>query len=151
MYKDIFLTTTDTVPGIGAPYTPEGESALYELKKRPQHKKIIIMVGTLEQARSFKEWNEAAEELAKQFWPGATTLALTNNLAIRLPDVVGLREVLKVKGPVYMTSANISGSPQLSLEEAKKAFPEIKEVYDFGVGSGKPSTIIRVEDGKVLR
>jgi tRNA A37 threonylcarbamoyladenosine synthetase subunit TsaC/SUA5/YrdC len=50
-----------------------------------------------------------------------------------------------------MTSANISGQPQLSFKEAKKTFKQIKETYYFGEGNNKTSTIIRVNDGKILR
>ena len=68
-----------------------------------------------------------------------------------MPDSKGLRDLLEKKGPVYMTSANISGEEQLSFEEAKEKFPDIKECYDFGVSSGLPSKIIRVKDREVLR
>lgn len=150
-FKDIFLTTTDTVPGIGAPMNKVGEEALYEIKKRPKEKKIIIMVGSIDQARKLNGWDENAEELAKEYWPGNVTLALTPEVAVRMPNVKGLCELIIKKGPVYMTSANISGETQLTFEEAKKKFKEIKEHYYFSEGNGIPSTIIRVKDKKVLR
>lgn len=150
-FKDIFLTTTDTIPGIGAPYTKVGENALYELKKRPREKKIIIMVGSIEQARTLKGWSQKAEELASKHWPGKTTLVLNKEIAVRMPGVPELCNLIRQKGIVYMTSANISGMPHLTIEDAIKQFPEIKEVYNFGTGSGHPSRIIRVSDGKVLR
>lgn len=150
-FKDVFLTTTDTVPGLGAPMTPEGEAALYELKKRPKTKRIIIMVGSIEQARKLNGWSQKAEELAKEYWPGRTTLVLNEEIAVRIPGVKELRELIIDMGPVYMTSANISGEKQLTFEEAKEQFPEVTKHYDFGVGTGKPSTIIRVEDNEVLR
>ncbi|NQZ66126.1 MAG: Sua5/YciO/YrdC/YwlC family protein [Mycoplasmatales bacterium] len=150
-YQKIFLTTTDTIVGIGAPMTEEGLDSLYILKKRPRYKRIIIMVGSLEQARSLEDWSEKAEVYAKKYWPGNTTLVLSDKQAVRLPGNERLANLIIEKGPTYMTSANISGGENLSLQEAREVFKDIKEYYDFGEGSGEASTIIRVEDGKVLR
>ena len=55
------------------------------------------------------------------------------------------------KGPLYVTSANVSGGKELSFEEAKEFFNNIKKYYNFGEGTGKASKIIRVKDGEVLR
>ena len=150
-YKKLFLTTTDTVPGIGAPMTFFGKRALYKIKKRSKIKKIIVMIGNMDQARKMKEWNINAEAYAKKYWPGKVSLVISDKLALRIPGNKKLRELIIKKGPVYMTSANISGKKQLSFKQAKEKFSQIKEVYNFGKGDGKPSKIIRVSDGKVLR
>ena len=150
-YKEIFLSTTDTVPGLGAPMTKEGLAKLYELKQRPLKKGIIILVSSIEQARVLSDWTDQAEEIAKAKWPGATTIVISKNQAVRMPNQKGLLELIEKKGPIFMTSANISGKPSLSFEEAKKEFPNLGNYYNFGEGSGKPSTIIRSNDGKVLR
>ena len=150
-YKNLFISTTDTVVGIGAPISPKNLSLLFEIKKRPRTKGIIIMVSNYNQARKLDGWNDKAEEFAKKVWPGATTLVLSESVAVRMPDKKGLLNLIDDIGPIYMTSANISGKKQLSFEEAIKEFPMIERNYNFGVGSGKPSTIIRVEDGKVFR
>lgn len=150
-FDELFLATTDTIVGLGGPINENNKEAIYFLKRRAKSKSLIIMVGTLEQARSFKEWNEKAEIYAQKFWPGATTLVLSNELALRMPDKKELCELIEKTGPVYMTSANISGEKPLSLEEAKNTFNQVKRTYDFGPGSGQASKIIRVEDGEVLR
>lgn len=150
-YEELFLTTTDTVTGIGAPVSKENFKAIVDVKSRDPKKPFIIMVGSLKQAESFKEWTPKAAKLAKEYWPGATTLVLSDTLALRLPDSKELRDLILQLGPVYMTSANISGEPALPLEEAKGAFYEIKTFYNFGAGSGKPSQIIDVKTGNILR
>ncbi len=150
-YRKLFLVTTDTVPGIGAPMNYFGLRALYKIKKRDKNKKIIVMISSLEEARKMKGWNQKSEKLAKKHWPGKVTLAISKKLALRIPGNKKLRELISKKGPVYMTSANISGQPQLSFKEAKKTFKQIKETYYFGEGNNKTSTIIRVNDGKILR
>ena len=150
-YEQLFLTTTDTVTGIGAPVSKENYEAILDLKQRDPNKGFIIMVGSLEQARKFKDWSQKAEKLAEQHWPGEVTLALSDKVALRMPGVLALRDLIKSLGPVYMTSANEQGEAPLTLEEAKDTFYEIRKYYDFGKGSGTSSMIIRVKDGEVLR
>lgn len=149
-YESLFISTTDTVVGIGTPVKNGNLNLIYEIKKRDLNKKIIILVSSLEQARKFKEWTKEADIMAQKNWPGAISL-IVNNQGFRMPDQKGLLELLEKIGPIYMTSANLSGQNTLNLEEAKKQFPMIKKVYNFGDGSGNASRIIRVEDKKELR
>lgn len=151
-YKDVFIATTDTVMGIGIPINKNDGSLIFELKKRPKAKSLIIAIGSLKQARKFKGWSKEAEEYAQRYWPGATTLVLSEKLALRIPDNDNLINLLLDKGPCYLTSANISGKkPVASIKEAKKIFKDVNNFYDFGPMSGKSSTIIDVKNGKVLR
>jgi len=150
-YEQLFLTTTDTVTGIGAPVSKENYEAILDLKQRDPDKGFIIMVGSLEQARKFKDWSPKAEKLAAEHWPGEVTLALSEKVALRMPGFLALRDLIIALGPVYMTSANEQGEAPLKLSQAKETFYEIRKFYDFGKGSGTPSMIIRVKDGEVLR
>lgn len=150
-YKNIFIATTDTVVGIGAPMTKENEQLIYELKQRPKSKPIIIMVGSIEQACKLDGWNDNAQQLADKHWPGNTTLVLTETIAVRMPDCDELRKMIDTHGAIYMTSANISGEPQLTFEQAVDKFPQIEQHYNYCEGSGRPSTIIDVNTMKVLR
>ena len=129
---NIFITTTDTVIGIGGPISNVVYEGIFSYKKRSKGKHLIIMVGSIEQARKFEGWNDKAEELAKKYWPGAVTLAVNENLALRIPNKDGLRELLNEVGPVYMTSANISGQPPVkSIEEAKRSISSSEEFLRF--------------------
>ncbi|WGI36798.1 L-threonylcarbamoyladenylate synthase [Mesomycoplasma lagogenitalium] len=148
--NDVFITTTDTVVGIGVPVNSNNVEILYKLKNRNLSKKIIILVSSIEQARTFKQWNIDAEKMAHKYWPGATTLVV-NDQGFRMPDQSGLLQLLEKLGPCYVTSANISGKQTLNLQEAQKTFFMIKKVYDFGEGTNKPSKIIRVENMEEIR
>ena len=150
-YNDIFLSTTDTVVGIGAPVSQKNFNAIMKLKKRDSQKPLIIMVGSIEQAQKLEGWNSQAQKLADEFWPGATTLILSKTVAVRMPDVLELCNLIKQIGPIYMTSANISGQKENTLEEAKITFPDVKKYYEFGLGTGVASSIIDVNTKKVLR
>ncbi|CRH46035.1 Putative translation factor (SUA5) [Chlamydia trachomatis] len=54
-YNKLFISTTDTVLGIGGPVDRETENLIYEIKGRDKNKKLIILVASLKQARMFKQ------------------------------------------------------------------------------------------------
>lgn len=150
-YQKLIISTTDTVLGIGGPVSKEVEDLIYEIKGRDRNKKLIILVSSIKQARQFKEWNSQADEFAKKYWPGATTIVV-NNQGFRMPNQKKLLEYIEVNGPIYMISCNLSNAPVCkTIENAKQLFPEVTNVYNFGPMTQKPSQIIRVEDGEILR
>ncbi|SYV97809.1 tRNA(ANN) t(6)A37 threonylcarbamoyladenosine modification protein, partial [Mycoplasmopsis edwardii] len=55
-YSNLFVSTTDTVVGIGGKVSNQTLKEIYEIKKRPLDKKIIILVSSYEQLKQFKEW-----------------------------------------------------------------------------------------------
>lgn len=150
-YDELFLSTTDTITGIGAPISKKNRKVIYELKKRPKNKGLIIMVGSFKQAQKLEGWNKKANDFVKKYWPGNVTLVVNSDLAVRMPKNKELCKLLLSIGPIFMTSANISGENSLSFEDAKNNFKEITKHYNFGKGSGKPSKIIDVNTGKRLR
>ncbi|WP_322959394.1 Sua5/YciO/YrdC/YwlC family protein [Mycoplasmopsis cynos] len=149
-YDKLFITTTDTIVGIGGIVSNEVLDALYSIKNRPREKKIIILVSSIDQARTFKEWNERADELAKKVWPGAVTIII-NNQGFRMPNQKGLLKLIDSVGPVYMTSANISGQKTISIDQANEVFPNIKNIYNFGKPSGKPSDIYNLDTNEIIK
>ena len=150
-YNELIISTTDTVLGIGGKVNEKIKKLIYEIKGRDENKKLIILVSSIKQARMFSEWNIQAEQYAKKYWPGATTLVV-NNQGFRMPNQKKLLEYLEQNGPIYMSSCNLSNAPVCkTIEDAKLIFPEIKNIYNFGKMSQQPSQIIRVEDGEILR
>ena len=150
-YNELIISTTDTVLGLGGKVNEKIKKLIYEIKGRDENKKLIILVSSIKQARMFLEWNIQAEQYAKKYWPGATTLVV-NNQGFRMPNQKKLLEYLEQNGPIYMSSCNLSNAPVCkTIEDAKLIFPEIKNIYNFGKMSQQPSQIIRVEDGEILR
>lgn len=150
-YNELIISTTDTVLGIGGKVNEKIKKLIYEIKGRDENKKLIILVSSIKQARMFPEWNIQAEQYAKKYWPGATTLVV-NNQGFRMPNQKKLLEYLEQNGPIYMSSCNLSNAPVCkTIEDAKLIFPEIKNIYNFGKMTQQPSQIIRVEDGEILR
>ncbi|MGL5590827.1 MAG: Sua5/YciO/YrdC/YwlC family protein [Metamycoplasmataceae bacterium] len=153
MFKkdEIFITTTDTLIGIGSKINDQNLKWIYELKKRPLNKKIVIAIGSIDQLKDLETLDENALKYIAKYWPGPTTLVINNN-AYRMPNNSQLLELINKEGPFFLTSANISGEKNCeTLEEAKKMFPTINKVYNFGYGTNVASSIIDVATGRKLR
>jgi len=150
---------TDTVYGIGAdPFNAEAVARLFELKGRPEHKPIGVLVATLAQAREIGVVEGVAAELAARHWPGALTLVVTpkvimadwvgdkqlTTLGLRVPDHDVALELLEVSGPLAVTSANESGAREaMNDREARKVFGARVAVYVEGSApGGEASTVV---------
>ncbi len=79
---------TETVYGLGADAGhPTAVARIFEAKGRPRFDPLIVHVADVDQARSLvTEFPEAAEKLARTFWPGPLTLVLPKRAVI--PDLV---------------------------------------------------------------
>ena len=161
----LVIIPTDTVYGISADYfSAEARERVMDVKKRPEEKGFIVLVGSKDQVKDF-----AREELpddALKLLPGALTLVMNNkysylygeeSIAVRMPGDPAVREMLERVGrPVVSTSANISGDEGLNDRESLvKVFGGKVEliVTEEKRKVGKPSTVldIRKRPYEVLR
>lgn len=150
---------TDTVYGIGAdPLSDAGVSRLFDLKGRPEHKPVGLLVASVEQATSVGLLDGVAAELASEHWPGALTLIVTplvaladwvgdsqrDTVGVRVPDHPVALELLARTGPLAVTSANRSGGPEaLSDVEARSILGDDVTVYLEGTcPGGEASTVV---------
>ena len=148
---EIFITTTDTLIGIGSKISHDNLKALYQLKQRPLDKKIVIVISSIEQLRTMEKLDQQAIDYIEKYWPGSTTLIINGN-SYRMPNNKDLLKLISEEGPFFLTSANISGENNCqTIEEAKKIFPSINKIYNFGYGTNVASSIIDVETGRKLR
>ena len=124
----VIIAPTDTVYGIMCRYdSPQAVQRLFEVKQRPLNKAIPVLIGELDQLSliAHTPLSPCAHALAERFWPGPLTLivpargglpgALTaggNTVGVRMPDHDGLRELMRVAGPLAATSANRSGEDE---------------------------------------
>jgi L-threonylcarbamoyladenylate synthase len=161
---------TETVYGLGASISNDAAiRKVYELKKRPLEKALIVHMGKLDQVHFVAE--DIPDEfflLASTFLPGPLTLVLKkkkeisslvsslNTIGVRIPShPVALHLLRGIDEPIIGTSANISHhkSP-VSAEEVLDNFDgQIECIIDGGrCDIGVPSTILSLVDGiKILR
>ncbi len=118
---------TDTVYGLGAPYTDEAAiRKIYRLKGRPLDKPIALLLAeTNDVAPIARTVSDLAWRLADRFFPGPLTLVLPKapavpywvtaggeGVAVRVPDHPFARALIRAMGtPLATTSANVAGHP----------------------------------------
>jgi len=155
---------TDTLPALCS--CPQYAKKIWEIKKRPLNKPLILMGGCLEDLFEIVDPSAIEEgmKIAKFYWPGALTIVLptvanfsnslnctSKSLGLRVPALKLARDLLLRTGPLATTSANISGNdPIMHSWEAELQFPEIPILgpTPWPKSSGKASTVIEWKDGK---
>jgi tRNA threonylcarbamoyl adenosine modification protein (Sua5/YciO/YrdC/YwlC family) len=139
---------------------------LFELKGRPDHKPIGLLVGSMEQAEVIGEISGVAADLAAAHWPGALTLvvipkviladwvgdAQRQTVGLRVPDHPVTLELLARVGPLAVTSANVSGGAEsLSPDQARAVFGNRVSVYVEGRSpGGESSTVVDVTGSEIV-
>lgn len=161
---------TDTVYGFAACVQDEAAIAkLYQIKERSLNKSIAVLLGDADQAHLVaREFPAKALRLAARYWPGALTIIirkkdglpsdLTSNdlVGLRIPDLDFTRKLIRITGPLAVTSANISGEPPAkSVSEFAEAIGDrLDLIIDGGPSSGGvPSSVINcaAEPAVILR
>ncbi|MFN7678128.1 MAG: L-threonylcarbamoyladenylate synthase [Cyanobacteriota bacterium] len=155
--REAVLFPTDTVPALAI--HPSAALRIWDLKRRPADKPLILMGADLHQLRESLgvpwslEWTLEAERV----WPGAVTLVLPlagslvealnpggNSLGLRVPRCAMAQNLLRHSGPLATTSANPSGQPPARCEEdASILFPDLPRLgpLPWPTGSGVPSEV----------
>ena len=106
---------TETVYGLGANALDAAAVArIFAVKGRPRQSPLIVHVDSIEMARALLlEWPDAADRLARRYWPGPLTLVLPKRPSI--PDIVtaGLATVgLRVPShPLALALIRAAGVP----------------------------------------
>ena len=120
----VIIFPTDTLYGIGCSTQNEATiKRLYEIRRTPLTKPSLMLVADLGKAKTYADFDQNAEQIAKAIWPGPLTLVLRakkttpeimksadNTVALRVPDQPPILSVLrKLKMPIIAPSANFPG------------------------------------------
>lgn len=122
----VVLVPTETVYGIAS----FDEKQLYELKGRDQQKPITLHVSNSNGLKT-----QIGRNLAAKYWPGALTIVEDksvggDNIGRRYPANKLFQDLVKITGPIPVTSANLAGEKTVqSVEAAKKLFGEKISFY----------------------
>jgi L-threonylcarbamoyladenylate synthase len=157
---ELVVIPTDTVYGLAADaFSPEAVQRLLDAKARTRQMPPPVLVGaptTLEAlASDIPSW---LRTMTHSLWPGPLTVICRQQpslswdlgdthqtVAVRMPDDKTALALLKVTGPLAVSSANITGEPAAeTIDDAERMLEEDVAVYlDGGPSrSGVPSTIL---------
>lgn len=169
---DLVAFPTETVYGLGADArNSRAVAGIFGAKERPTFNPLIVHVADIAMAQNLTHWSDAAEALARAFWPGPLSLVVPlaagsglsdlvtaglNSVAIRLPaHPTAARLLTAFGGPIAAPSANPSGrlSPTQASHVLDGLSGKIAAVLDDGpCAVGLESTIIGLTGApKLLR
>lgn len=150
---------TDTVYGLAAlPFKSEYVEGLFSAKGRNNSRAIAILIGNYADLKSVvDQFDETSTRLAHRFWPGPLTLVVPKlsglpevlsqdgTIGVRMPDHPVALALLRLIGPLAVTSANISG--QNNANTAEEVYDQLNGrvhlILDGGRSSGGiPSTVV---------
>ncbi len=156
----IVALPTDTVYGIAvALSTPGGIERLFEVKRRPPDKGIMLLLDDAAQADRAGTMTPAAAALAAAAWPGGLTVVVPQRpdvrwpavltggaatIGLRVPDHDAPRALARGVGPLPTTSANVSGDP--AADDAAGITEQLGDaidlVLDGGPAKGGPASTV---------
>ena len=156
---------TDTVYGVGAlAFNEDAVSRISEVKGRVVEKAIPILIGDMGQlGRVAAGVSMQCEKLAKRFWPGPLTIVLPRHpsipdaitplptVGVRIPNFLPTIDLLKLTGPLAVSSANLTGKNSSSTARGVQAQLDgkIPLILDGGVTPGGiPSTVVDCSQGR---
>ncbi len=169
----VVVIPTDTVYGLAVdPSRPGAVDRIFELKQRPAHLALPVLVASIEQALGLAAAEglaPAARRLMERFWPGGLTLVVPRRRGLGLNvgvvdartdgATVGLRlpahpvpvALAARVGPLATTSANLHGlaTPPTAQGVIEQLGGGMALVLDAGACGGRPSTVVSFVDGEV--
>jgi len=146
--NNIIAVPTDTIYGLaGLAQSTEAVKKIFEIKGRDNGKPVAICLGDVKDVHRWSLVN-VSHDLLCELLPGPVTVVFerspslnpglnpgTTLVGIRVPDSGFIRDVTReCKGPLALTSANISNAPSaVSIEEFNDLWPQLDVVFDGGV------------------
>lgn len=150
---------TDTVYGVGClAFHEKAIESIFVAKDRAIEKAIPVLIGdSTDLIKVAEEIPLFAMKLIDHFWPGPLTvlvpkkltlpevISATSTVGVRVPDHDVARALLRLAGPMAVTSANISGqpSPTTASQVYEQLNGRIAMIIDGGeTPGGIPSTLV---------
>jgi len=159
-HGDLVVLPTDTVYGLAADaFSHDAVARLLLAKNRGRNMPVPVLIGSLRTLDGIAtQIPDVGRDLVAAFWPGALTVICHQQpslmwdlgdaratVAVRMPLHEIALELLKVTGPLAVSSANRSGfEPATTAAEAEEQLGEWVEVYLNGgpTNDSVPSSIV---------
>lgn len=152
----VVLLPTDTIYGLHAIATHAGAiDRIAAIKGRDETKPFVVLGASMAQLESIGVvFNDAARVVLEELWPGPLTVVApvknkiaasrgNETIAVRVPSLDWLRDLIQMTGPLASTSVNRSGEPPLISPKqlTNETVARIDASVDIGPLEGQPSTI----------
>ncbi|MDY6912514.1 MAG: L-threonylcarbamoyladenylate synthase, partial [Chloroflexota bacterium] len=150
MEGGVIAYPTDTVYGLGADaFNEEAVGRIYRIKQRLLSQPLSLLLAERSDLSTAADTiSGTAELLAQHFWPGGLTLIVHKSskiplwitaggdtVAVRVPNhPVALELIRQLGKPLIGTSANLSGSPNLTT--AREVGEQLGDTIDFVLDGG---------------
>jgi L-threonylcarbamoyladenylate synthase len=123
---EVIVGSSDTVIGLLAKASMRGFQKLNSIKRGRQSKPYLVLASSVEEALSMSSTTPSAKlyRIIESCWPGPLTIIVKarsdipdymkgpdGTIAVRVPLHQSLLQVLSGTGPLFSTSANLSGQP----------------------------------------
>ncbi len=162
---------TETVYGMFIKAAPQKDTILNKIKQREIDKSVAVFFPSRRSTYEYLDLSEYQKSIMHAEFPGNKTIIVPTNekgrkllgqnyktVGIRVPspyDSKYLLKVLEATGPLFATSINIHGQPEINkAKEIKKTFTgQIDWVLKHKLKNPKASTVLDLTDDyiKVLR
>ena len=153
----VAVLPTDTIYGLHARATDsDAIDRIFRAKRRPAHQPMVVLCASTEQ---FSELGVVADAgvltALARLWPARLTAVLPiaspiaasagkNTLAVRIPALAWLRELILEASPLASTSVNVSGERAIysTNEIEQEIIRSVDVVLDAGELRGQSSTLV---------
>jgi L-threonylcarbamoyladenylate synthase len=168
----VVVFPTETAYGLAAdPFNKKAIKKVYAVKGRDFNKPLPLIAADFSAVKKYFKTSALELKLAKKYWPGPLTIILKHKtqltklkgiwnqkeIAVRVsPNKIAHDLAVATGGFIISTSANVSGAPEcFSAKEILKQFKNRRFspnlILDAGhLKKSEPSTIVKVEKGKVI-
>lgn len=153
----VVLLPTDTIYGLHALANDANAiNKIVEMKGRGEDKPFVVIGASIEQLEEIgARFDDRTRKILNDIWPGPLTAIVplkkpiaasrgASTIAVRVPKLQLLQQLLQRTGPLASTSVNKSGEPPLA--DPKTLSPELQRSIDAIIDQGRidaePSTIV---------
>ena len=149
---EIIIYPTESSYAIGCRYDDHASIEKIMKLKRRKDDRFTLVAASLQQVKQHFSFSKEQEKLAKQYWPGALSIVVSDKYAVRVPGNSLARDVAEHAGvPVLATSLNVSGqAPIYHLRDLPDQFKGIESIDIGMLPIQLPSTVVECVDSKIM-
>jgi L-threonylcarbamoyladenylate synthase len=161
---------TETIFGLAVKLNDQTAiDELMSLKNRPlgSDKQFALALNNPDEIGKYALISPKAREIINKYLPGQLTLVLTKNpnfthqyfdnfltIGFRIPNFKSLNKIIKVNGPLLLTSANLRDEPPAAsaqeIRQNPKLSKHVDKIFLGQAGNNPPTTVLKIDENNNL-